>query len=128
MANITGYNRKLAVILRKNGLVEEGPFQQLADKAAAEKMAECAIQTGLAMGLIFFYAPIEADQGFVQKIFYLHVPLAIVALSGWVAGGVFGVFERGEHLVRLDAVLRELDVKEQPRRLLILFMTSESGI
>src|SRR3954447_23440247 len=45
----------------------------------------------LASGLIFFYAPIEADQGFVQKIFYLHVPLAIVALSGWVAGGIFGI-------------------------------------
>ena len=30
--------------------------------------------------LVFFYAPNDADQGFVQKIFYLHVPLAIVAL------------------------------------------------
>ena len=45
----------------------------------------------VAFGLIFFYAPIEADQGFVQKIFYLHVPLAIVALCGWVAGGIFGI-------------------------------------
>jgi heme exporter protein C len=45
----------------------------------------------LASGLIFFYAPIEADQGFVQKIFYLHVPLAIVALGGWVAGGIFAI-------------------------------------
>ena len=31
--------------------------------------------------MVFFYAPNEADQGFVQKIFYLHVPLAIVALQ-----------------------------------------------
>src|SRR5438093_2043037 len=45
----------------------------------------------LASGLIFFYAPIEADQGFVQKIFYIHVPLAIVALGGWVAGGIFAI-------------------------------------
>src|SRR4051812_4043555 len=45
----------------------------------------------LSSALIFFYAPIEADQGFVQKIFYLHVPLAIVALCGWVAGGIFGI-------------------------------------
>ena len=50
-----------------------------------------AAALGLAMALIFFYAPIEADQGFVQKIFYLHVPLAIMALSGWVAGGIFGI-------------------------------------
>ena len=27
----------------------------------------------------------------MQKIFYLHVPLAIVALGGWVAGGMFGI-------------------------------------
>ena len=41
--------------------------------------------------MVFFYAPNEADQGFVQKIFYLHVPLAIVALCGFVAGGVYGI-------------------------------------
>jgi heme exporter protein C len=41
--------------------------------------------------LVFFYAPNDADQGFVQKIFYLHVPVAIVALLGFVAGGVFGI-------------------------------------
>ena len=43
-----------------------------------------------AFALVFFYAPNDADQGFVQKIFYLHVPLAIVALGGFVAGGVYG--------------------------------------
>jgi len=45
----------------------------------------------LALVLVFFYAPLDADQGFVQKIFYLHVPLAIVALGGWVAGGIFAI-------------------------------------
>ena len=44
-----------------------------------------------AFGLVFFYAPNDADQGFIQKIFYLHVPLAIVALCGFVAGGVYGI-------------------------------------
>jgi heme exporter protein C len=44
-----------------------------------------------ALSLVFFYAPIEADQGFLQKIFYLHVPLAIVALCGFVAGGVAAI-------------------------------------
>ena len=33
-----------------------------------------------AFAMVFFYAPNDADQGFIQKIFYLHVPLAIVAL------------------------------------------------
>ncbi len=41
--------------------------------------------------LVFFYAPIDADQGFIQKIFYLHVPLSIFALVGFIAGGVFAI-------------------------------------
>jgi heme exporter protein C len=44
-----------------------------------------------ALALVFFYAPIDADQGFVQKIFYVHVPMAIVALGGWVAGGLMAI-------------------------------------
>jgi heme exporter protein C len=43
------------------------------------------------MALVFFYAPNDADQGFVQKIFYIHVPLAIVALSGFVAAGLMAI-------------------------------------
>jgi heme exporter protein C len=53
-------------------------------------LATAALLTA-ATAMVFFYAPIEADQGFVQKIFYVHVPLAITALGGWVAGGVFGI-------------------------------------
>jgi heme exporter protein C len=45
----------------------------------------------LALGLVFFYAPLEAEQGFLQKIFYVHVPLAIVALSGFVIGGLLAI-------------------------------------
>jgi heme exporter protein C len=41
--------------------------------------------------LIFFYAPLDADQGFIQKIFYLHVPLAIISLGGFVFGGVLAI-------------------------------------
>src|SRR5881392_4011283 len=40
---------------------------------------------------LFFYAPNDADQGFVQKIFYIHVPMAIVALCGFIAGGVMAI-------------------------------------
>ena len=40
-----------------------------------------------AFALVFFYAPNDANQGFVQKIFYVHVPMAIVALCGFIAGG-----------------------------------------
>src|SRR5438270_4928511 len=45
----------------------------------------------VALALIFFYAPLDADQGFVQKIFYVHVPLAIVSLCGFILGGIFGI-------------------------------------
>jgi heme exporter protein C len=43
------------------------------------------------LSLVFFYAPLDADQGFIQKIFYLHVPLATVALAGFVIAGVYAI-------------------------------------
>jgi heme exporter protein C len=43
------------------------------------------------LALVFFYAPLDADQGFIQKIFYLHVPLATVALVGFVVGGIYAI-------------------------------------
>jgi heme exporter protein C len=45
----------------------------------------------VALALVFFYAPLDADQGFVQKIFYIHVPLAIVSLSGFIFGGLLAI-------------------------------------
>src|SRR3954452_4301197 len=45
----------------------------------------------VSLSLVFFYAPLDGDQGFIQKIFYVHVPLAIVALCGFIAGGVWGI-------------------------------------
>jgi heme exporter protein C len=50
-----------------------------------------AVAVLIAYSLVFFYAPNDADQGFLQKIFYLHVPLAIVALCGFIAGGVLAI-------------------------------------
>jgi heme exporter protein C len=49
------------------------------------------IATAVALALVFFYAPNDADQGFIQKIFYVHVPMAIVSLCGFVAGGIMAV-------------------------------------
>jgi heme exporter protein C len=45
----------------------------------------------VAVALVFFYAPLDADQGFVQKIFYIHVPLAIVSLCGFILGGLLAI-------------------------------------
>jgi len=55
--------------------------------------------TALALALVFFYAPLEAEQGFLQKIFYVHVPMAIVALCGFVLGGLLAI----QHLRTRDA-------------------------
>jgi heme exporter protein C len=53
--------------------------------------AGSSIALALAAALVFFYAPEDADQGLLQKIFYLHVPMAIVALGGFIVGGAFAV-------------------------------------
>ena len=45
----------------------------------------------VALVLVFFYAPLDASQGFVQKIFYVHVPLAIISLLGFIFGGLLAI-------------------------------------
>jgi heme exporter protein C len=40
-----------------------------------------------AIALIFFYAPDDTDQGFSQRIFYFHVPLALTAYVCFAWGG-----------------------------------------
>jgi heme exporter protein C len=57
----------------------------------------------LSLSLVFFYAPLETDQGFIQKIFYLHVPLAITSLVGFVVGGVFAILHLRSGDRRWDA-------------------------
>lgn len=44
-----------------------------------------------AFSLAAWYAPLDADQGFTQKIIYVHVPLAIVTLCGFVFGAVMAI-------------------------------------
>jgi heme exporter protein C len=69
-------------------------------RALAPLALATAAASAVAFGLIFFYAPLDADQGFIQKIFYLHVPMAIVALLGFLAGGVMAAM----HLRTRDRV------------------------
>ena len=58
---------------------------------AARRLSKLALISAalLATGLwlVFFFAPVDADQGIIQKIFYIHVPMAIVALCGFMAAG-----------------------------------------
>jgi heme exporter protein C len=44
------------------------------------------VALGAAVALIFFYAPTDADQGFSQRIFYFHVPIALTSYACFAWG------------------------------------------
>ncbi len=45
--------------------------------------AVAALALTAAVAMVFFYAPIEASMGVVQRIFYFHVPSAMAAYAGF---------------------------------------------
>lgn len=50
-------------------------------------LAMLAISTGM----VFFYAPLEAVMGYVQKVFYFHVAAGWVGMLGFLAAAFAGV-------------------------------------
>ena len=60
---------------------------RLRDNPAAALAALAGLLLTAAVFLIFFYVPTDADQGFSQRIFYIHVPIALTAYAffGWGA-------------------------------------------
>ena len=52
--------------------------------------------------LVFFWTPNDADQGFIQKIFYLHVPLASMALIGFIVAAVQAILHLRTGLSKWD--------------------------
>jgi heme exporter protein C len=59
-----------------------------------------ALLLSAAIALIAFYAPLDADQGLSQKIFYFHVPIALTAYAcfGWGAWKALRhLWKRDEH-------------------------------
>ena len=58
---------------------------------AAALAALAAILVTAALALAFFWVPTDADQGFSQRIFYFHVPVALTAYVcfGWGAWKAF---------------------------------------
>jgi heme exporter protein C len=67
----------------------------MADALKSITLRRIAVATVAVMAagyaLAFFAAPEDADQGFIQKIFYLHVPLATVALLGWIVAAIWAI-------------------------------------
>ncbi|ORJ60588.1 hypothetical protein C2E25_07130 [Geothermobacter hydrogeniphilus] len=45
----------------------------------------------LAIGMIFFYAPLERTMGIIQKIFYLHLSLAATAFLSFFVACISGI-------------------------------------
>jgi heme exporter protein C len=48
--------------------------------------ASTIVLVGAAVALVFFYVPNDVDQGFSQRIFYFHVPVALTAYAGFAWG------------------------------------------
>jgi len=59
----------------------------LRNNAVAASAVTAAVLVCTAVVLIFFWVPLDADQGLSQKIFYFHVPIALTAYLcfGWGA-------------------------------------------
>src|SRR3954469_1238914 len=58
---------------------------------------------GVGYALAFFYAPNDANQGFIQKVFYLHVPLAICALTGFIVAAALSILHLRSGDAKYDA-------------------------
>ena len=62
---------------------------ELVDRKLVPIVAVLAVLVmGVALWLIFFYAPVEAQMGIVQKLFYVHVPAAMAMYAGFVVAAV----------------------------------------
>ena len=52
-------------------------------KGLAPLAAATVVTVTAALAMVFFYAPNDADQGFVQKIFYMHADPRMI--DRWIA-------------------------------------------
>ncbi len=50
-----------------------------------------ALLISAAIGMVFFYAPLEKTMGSVQKIFYFHLPLALTAFLSFFVAFISGI-------------------------------------
>jgi heme exporter protein C len=67
--------------------------------------AAAAVLVLLGLGLALLWAPEDADQGISQKIFYVHVPIALTAYAcfGWGAWKALRLLWTGEERYDLES-------------------------
>jgi heme exporter protein C len=77
----------------------------LAANRVAVVSALAVVLMTAAIALIFFYAPTDTDQGFSQRIFYFHVPIALTAYAcfGWGAWKALLVLWKGDQRADLES-------------------------
>jgi len=77
----------------------------LAENRVAAVGGLAAALLAASLGLAFFYAPTDADQGFSQRIFYFHVPIALTAYAcfGWGAWKALRVLWKGDLQADLES-------------------------
>jgi heme exporter protein C len=70
---------------------------------AAAIAAFCLLLSGIA--LAFYWVPNDADQGFSQRIFYIHVPVALTAYAcfGWAAWKALRLLSTGNARYDLES-------------------------
>jgi heme exporter protein C len=56
----------------------------------------------IATGMVFFYAPIEAVMGLVQKVFYFHVAFAWTGMLSFLVAAVVGIAYLRSHDTKWD--------------------------
>ena len=75
------------------------------NNAAAALSCAAAALVLLGLGLALFWAPEDADQGISQKIFYVHVPVALTAYGcfGWGAWKALRLLWLGDERYDLES-------------------------
>jgi heme exporter protein C len=69
----------------------------LAENRVTAVAGAAVVLLAASLALVFFYAPTDADQGFSQRIFYFHVPIALTSYAcfGWGAWKALLVLRKG---------------------------------
>jgi heme exporter protein C len=75
------------------------------NNAAAALSCAAALFVLLGLGLALLWAPEDADQGISQKIFYVHVPVALTAYAcfGWGAWKALRLLSTGDERYDLES-------------------------